>query len=93
VYVCDTSADLETHLPRSAVEIMLRAFAIARQGRARRDLARYTGDPRVIFLPRVIDRRRPFDFSGGEELMEAGYTSTRDFLTIQTPEAASAAPG
>jgi len=93
VYVCDTSADLDIGLPRSAIEVMLRAFAIARQGRARRDLERYEHDPRVTFLPRVVDRRRPFDFTGGDELMEAGYTSARDFLAARTEEAASTARG
>jgi NTE family protein len=91
VYVCDTSADLETHLPRSAVEVILRAFAIARQGRARRDLERYEHDPRVTFLPRVVDRRRPFDFTGAEELLEAGYESARDFLADSATAAAGAA--
>ena len=91
VYVCDTSADLEIQLPRSAVEVMLRAFAIARQGRARRDLERYEGDPRVTFLPRVVDRRRPFDFAGAEELMQAGYESSRDFLAARAAAATAAA--
>src|SRR4051812_35782141 len=90
VYVCDTSADLETHLPRSAVEVMLRAFAIARQGRAHRDLQRYEHDPRVTFLPRVVDRRRPFEFTGAEELMQAAYESARDFLASPTETAADA---
>ena len=80
VYVCDTSADLDAQLPRSAIEVIMRSFAIARQGRARRDQERYLGDPRVVFLPRVVDRRRPFDFSGAEALIDAGYTSARDFL-------------
>jgi NTE family protein len=89
VYVCDTSADLEIKLPRSAIEVILRSFAIARQGRARRDQDRYDADPRVVFLPRVVDRRRPFDFSGASELIEAGYTGSRDFLAA-LPTAATA---
>jgi predicted acylesterase/phospholipase RssA len=80
VYVCDTSADLEVKLPRSAIEVILRSFAIARQGRARRDQDRYEADPRVTFLPRIVDRRRPFDFTGANELIEAGYTAAHDFL-------------
>ncbi|MCU1449278.1 MAG: patatin-like phospholipase [Acidimicrobiales bacterium] len=83
VYVCDTSADFETQVPRSAIEVILRSFAIARQGRARRDQERYGGDRRVTFLPRVADRRRPFDFTGAEELIATGYTSARDFLAAQ----------
>jgi NTE family protein len=92
VYVCDTSADLETAVPRSAVEVILRSFAIARQGRARRDQERYDGDRRVTFLPRVVDHRRPFDFSGAEELIEAAYTSARDFLAHR-PAAVGAGAG
>jgi NTE family protein len=90
VYVCDTSADLEVQVPRSAIEVILRSFAIARQGRVRRDQERYEGDRRVTFLPRVTDRRRPFDFSGAEELIDAGYTSARDFLAAQPVAAAGA---
>ena len=91
VYVCDTSADLEAQVPRSAVEVILRSFAIARQGRARRDQERYDGDPRVTFLPRVVDHRRPFDFTGVEELIDAGYTAARDFLAAGPPAAAGGA--
>jgi NTE family protein len=93
IYVCDTSADLDIGLPRSAIEVMMRAFAIARQGRVRRDLERYEHDPRVIFLPRVVDKRRPFDFTGGEELMRTGYDSARDFLASTAHEAAATARG
>jgi len=89
VYVCDTSADLDAQLPRSAIEVIMRSFAIARQGRARRDQERYDGDPRIIFLPRVVDERRPFDFSGARALIEAGYTAARAFLAA-LPAAATA---
>ena len=89
VYVCDTSADLEVKAPRSAIEVILRSFAIARQGRARRDQQRYEADPRITFLPRVVDRRRPFDFSGAEALIDAGYRSAREFLAARTAAAAS----
>jgi NTE family protein len=89
VYVCDTSADLEAQVPRSAIEVIMRSFAIARQGRARRDQERYGNDPRVVFLPRVHDPRRPFDFSGAEELIDEGYTAARDFLAAR-PVAATA---
>jgi NTE family protein len=84
VYVCDTAGDMDGALPRSALEVMLRAFAIARQGRARRDQERYGLDPRVTFFPRVVDRRRPFDFSGTSELVEAGYVAARDMLRAAT---------
>jgi NTE family protein len=87
VYVCDTSADLEVKAPRSAIEVILRSFAIARQGRARRDEQRYEADPRVTFLPRVLDRRRPFDFSGAEALIDAGYSAAREFLATLPPVA------
>jgi NTE family protein len=90
VYVCDTSADLEAQIPRSAIEVIMRSFAIARQGRARRDQERYEGDSRVTFLPRVLDRRRPFDFSGADELIEAGYSSARELLAA-VPAAAGGA--
>jgi NTE family protein len=83
VYVCDTSADFDTGMPRSALEVMLRAFAIARQSRARRDHERYGSDPRVTFLPRVPDGRRSFDFSAAHEHMEQGYIAARDFLAAQ----------
>jgi len=89
VYVCDASADLEDQVPRSAIEVIMRSFAIARHGRARRDQERYGSDPRVVFLPRVADRRRPLDFSGATELIDAGYTSARDFLADRPAVAAS----
>ena len=89
VYVCDTSADLDVDQPRSAIEVILRAFAIARLGRARRDQERHESDPRVTFLPRVIDHRRPFDFSGAETYIEAGYASARAFLATASIEAAA----
>jgi NTE family protein len=90
VYVCDTSADLEDQVPRSAIEVIMRSFAIARQGRARRDQERYGSDPRVVFLPRVTDHRRPFDFSGASELVESGYTAALAFLATQAATASSA---
>src|SRR5207249_7477404 len=80
VYVCDTAADLDVALPRSAIEVILRAFAIARLGRARRDQSRYESDPRVTFLPRVVDHRRPFDFSDAGTYIEAGYKSAKALL-------------
>ncbi len=80
VYVCDTSADFDTGHPRSALEVMLRAFAIARQSRARRDQERYSHDLRVTFLPRVPDGRRSFDFSGSTDQMEKGYAAASEFL-------------
>jgi NTE family protein len=87
VYVCDTSADLDTAQPRSALEVMLRAFAIARHGRARRDQERYEHDPRVTFLPRVEDKRRPFDFSECPAYIEAGYRAASEFLMSRTRDA------
>ena len=93
VYVCDTSADLEINLPRSAIEVILRSFAIARQGRARRDQERYDADPRVTFLPRIVDRRRPFDFTGARELIEAGYSAARDFLAAAPAADAASTSG
>src|SRR5438270_3004122 len=93
VYVCDTSADLDVKLPGSAIEVILRAFAIARQGRARRDEARYDADPRVTFLPRIVDRRRPFDFTGARELIEAGYSAARDFLAAAPAADAASTSG
>jgi NTE family protein len=87
VYVCDTSADLDVALPRSALEVMLRAFAIARHGRARRDQEHYESDPRVTFLPRVDDRRRPFDFSDSSKYIDAGYQTARDFLSSRSAAA------
>jgi len=91
VYVCDTSADLDVELPRSAIEVILRAFAIARQGRARRDQERYERDPRVTFLPRVPDHRRPFDFSDASTYIEAGYDAAKAFLAARPAVTALAA--
>jgi len=89
VFVCDASAELDDQVPRSAIEVIMRSFAIARHGRARRDQERYGSDPRVIFLPRVVDHRRPLDFSGAEALIDAAYTSSRAFLAAR-PAVASA---
>ena len=84
VYVCDTSADFDTGTPRSALEVMLRAFSIARQSRAKRDQARYGHDIRVTFLPRVPDGRRTFDFSRAAEHIEKGYEAASEFLSART---------
>lgn len=89
VYVCDTSAELDAQVPRSALEVITRSFAIARQSRARRDEERYGNDPRVVFLPRVDDHRRPFDFGGADDLIAAGYAAAREFLAARTAAAAS----
>jgi NTE family protein len=87
VYVCDTSAGLDVALPRSALEVMLRAFAIARHGRARRDQEHYESDLRVTFLPRVEDHRRPFDFSDSSKYIEDGYRTAREFLASRAERA------
>jgi NTE family protein len=86
VYVCDTSADFDTGTPRSALEVMLRAFSIARQSRARRDQDRYSHDPRVTFLPRVPDGRRTFDFSRAAEHIEKGYEAAKEFLSSRNQD-------
>jgi NTE family protein len=89
VFVCDASAELDDQVPRSAIEVIMRSFAIARHGRARRDQERYGSDPRVVFLPRVVDHRRPLDFSGAKALIDTGYTSAREFLSARTAAVAS----
>jgi NTE family protein len=86
VYVCDTSADFDTGTPRSALEVMLRAFSIARQSRARRDQERYGHDLRVTFLPRVPDGRRTFDFSRAGEHIEKGYEAASAFLSARNQD-------
>ena len=41
-------------------------------------------------LPRVVDHRRPFDFSDAGHYIEAGYRAARDFLSAAVPIEAAA---
>ena len=80
VYVCDTSADLETRPPQSAIEVILRSFTISRLARSHLDRELHAVSPKVTYLPRVADERGPFDFSRCDKLAEAGYRAAREFL-------------
>ena len=92
VYVCDTSADLDTRLPQSALEVVLRSFTVSRMARARRDRDLYGADARVTFLPRVADHRGPFDFSGGDALVRAAYETSAEFLAIEVDQLGVVSP-
>jgi NTE family protein len=80
VFVCNVSGGVADGPIKNPLDVVLRAFAIARNQRFEREL---TGAPlgvEIIVLPRPADGRSPFDFSGADTIIDEAHALASRFL-------------
>jgi len=65
---------------RNPLDVVLRAFAIARNQRFERELAYAPPSVEIVMLPRPADGRSPFDFSGAETIIDEAHILAGRFL-------------
>ena len=88
VFVMNVSGGVADSPVKNPLDVVLRAFAIARNQRFERELAAAPPTVEVIVLPRPADGRSPFDFSGAETIIEEAYALTSRFLDHRLVEPA-----
>jgi NTE family protein len=86
VYVLNVSGGVADAPVRNPLDVVLRAFAIARNQRFERELATAPPTVEVVLLPRPADGRSPFDFSGAETIIDEAHILAGRFLDARTPD-------
>jgi NTE family protein len=89
IFVLNVSHGVADRVARSPLDVVMASFAHSRNMRYELERRHAPDHVEIVELPRPNDPRDLFDFSGAEELIDAGYTSARDFLADQ-PAVASA---
>jgi len=85
IYVLNVSGGVADAPVRNPLDVVLRAFAIARNQRFERELATAPPSVEVVVLPRPADGRAPFDFSGAETIIDEAHILAGRFLDARTP--------
>jgi hypothetical protein len=85
IYVLNVSGGVADAPVRNPLDVVLRAFAIARNQRFERELATAPPTVEVVVLPRPADGRSPFDFSGAETIIDEAHILAGRFLDARTP--------
>jgi NTE family protein len=80
VYVLNVSGGVADSPVRNPLDVVLRAFAIARNLRFERELADAPPSIEVVVLPRPADGRSPFDFSGADTIIDEAHALAGRFL-------------
>jgi len=80
IYVLNVSGGVADAPVRNPLDVVLRAFAIARNQRFERELALAPSHVDVVVLPRPADGRSPFDFSGAETIIDEAHILAGRFL-------------
>jgi NTE family protein len=80
VFVANVSSGVADGPIRNPLDVVLRAFAIARNQRFERELAGAPAGIEIVVLPRPADGRSPFDFSGADTIIDEAYALTARFL-------------
>jgi len=80
VFVLNVTGSVADKVSRSPLDVVLRAFAISRNQRFELELRHAPPEVEVMVLPRPIDARDVFDFSGARELIHEGYRLTARML-------------
>src|ERR671919_463882 len=80
IYVLNVSGGVADAPVRNPLDVVLRAFAIARNQRFERELALAPAHVDVVLLPRPADGRSPFDFSGAETIIDEAHNLAGRFL-------------
>lgn len=86
VYVLNVSGGVADAPVRNPLDVVLRAFAIARNQRFERELALAPSTMEIIVLPRPADGRSPFDFSGAETIIDEAHILASRFLDARRPD-------
>src|SRR5437763_649431 len=85
IYVLNVSGGVADAPVRNPLDVVLRAFAIARNQRFERELASAPPHVEIVVLPRPADGRSPFDFSGAETIIDEAHILAGRFLDARTP--------
>jgi NTE family protein len=86
IFVLNVSGGWADAPVRNPLDVVLRAFAIARNQRFERELAAAPPHVEVVVLPRPADGRSPFDFSGADTIMDEAYMLASRFLDARRPD-------
>lgn len=91
VFVLNVTAAAGADALRNPLDVVLRAFAIARNQRFDREVAAAPPGVEVVLLPRPEDSRSPFDFSHPEDLIIQAHALASAHLESLAATAAAAA--
>ncbi len=80
IFVLNVSGGVADAPVRNPLDVVLRAFAIARNQRFERELAFAPAHVEIVVLPRPADGRSPFDFSGAETIIDEAHILAGRFL-------------
>ncbi|HEY3239256.1 MAG TPA: patatin-like phospholipase family protein [Acidimicrobiia bacterium] len=80
IFVLNVSGGVADSPVRNPLDVVLRAFAIARNLRFERELAAAPPYVDVVVLPRPADGRSPFDFSGADTIIDEAHALAGRFL-------------
>jgi NTE family protein len=92
VYVLDVSGSLVPRVARHPGDALLHAFAIARKQRWQVERAFVPPGVDIVELPRPVDVRSIFDFTGNDEIRHEAYVLTDRFLEARAAAAATPVP-
>jgi NTE family protein len=80
IFVLNVSGGVADSPVRNPLDVVLRAFAIARNLRFERELAAAPPYVEIVVLPRPADGRSPFDFSGADTVIDEAHALAGRFL-------------
>lgn len=80
IYVLNVSGGVADSPVRNPLDVVLRAFTIARNLRFERELATAPPQIEIVVLPRPADGRSPFDFAGSDTIIDEAYALAARFL-------------
>jgi NTE family protein len=83
VYVLNVSHGLVQREFRSPLDVVMASFAHSRNMRFEIERRFLPAGVEILELPKPADEREVFDFTGGEQLIDAAYELGRDFLAAQ----------
>jgi NTE family protein len=86
VLVCNVSGGVADGPVKNPLDVVLRAFAIARNQRFERELSSAPFGIEVIVLPRPADGRSPFDFSGADTIIDEAHALAGRYLDARLVE-------
>ena len=86
IFVLNVSGGVADAPVRNPLDVVLRAFAIARNQRFERELGLAPSHVEIVVLPRPADGRSPFDFSGAETIIDEAHILAGRFLDARRPD-------
>lgn len=91
IFVLNVTGGVNDQPPRTPLDVTLRAFAIARNRRYELERQVAPGDIEIVELPRPVDGRAIFDFTGGDTIIDEAYVLASQFLDTWMGRAAVSA--